>query len=175
MNLQDRIKKNEGYFKSIEIHNGYLTMIVNFKPKWGVFPSPDEKIKVGNSPSGIKDEWVYYGKYDEITVDEIFDLVEQTIDVNLEAALKIELMKEKIEELKKLFAETPYSKLQTLSFNIEDITNDIRYKNKSRKANKRSKIKDVTISEEIITNEKEPLKSEINAIIEDEIKIETTV
>lgn len=175
MNLQDRIKKNEGYFKSIEIHNGYLTMIVNFKPKWGVFPSPDEKIKVGNSPSGIKDEWVYYGKYDEVTVDEIFDLVEQTIDVNLEAALKIELMKEKIEELKKLFAETPYSKLQTLSFNIEDITNDIRYKNKSRKANKRSKIKDVTISEEIITNEKEPLKSEINAIIEDEIKIETTV
>ena len=172
MNLQHRIKKKEGYFKSIEIHNGYLTMIVNFKPKWGVFPSPDEKIKVGNSPSGVKDEWVYYGKYDEVTVDEIFDLVEQTIDVNLEAALKIELMKEKIDELKKLFAETPYSKLQTLTFNIEEISTDIKSKNKSRKANKRSKIKDIVVNEESITNDLECLKSEINAIPEEEIKVE---
>jgi hypothetical protein len=172
MNLQDRIKKNEGYFKSIEIHNGYLTMIVNFKPKWGVFPSPDEKIKVGNSPSGNKNEWVYYGKYDEVTVDDIFDLVEQTIDVNLEAALKIELMSEKIEELKKLFSETPYSKLQTLTFNISD-TNNSKTKNKSKKANKRSKIEENDVNDVIIASKEEPLKSEINAIQNDEIvKIE---
>ena len=132
--LQDRIKKNEEYFKSIEIHNGYLTMTVTFKDKWGVFPSPDEKIKVGNSPNNIKNEWVYYGKYNEVTTDDIFDLVEQTIEVNLEAALKIELMKEKIEELKQLFSQTPFSRLQTLSFVLED-----EHKNKPKKANKRSK------------------------------------
>lgn len=164
--LQDRIKKNEEYFKSIEVHNGYLTMTVSFKDKWGVFPSPDEKIKVGESPNGVKNEWVYYGKYNEITVEDIFDLVEQTIEVNLEAALKIELMKEKIEELKNLFSQTPYSKLQTLTFNLHE---DVKPKNKSRKANKRSKIEDNVINEESIISNEESLKSEINAIQNDEI------
>ena len=159
--LKDRIKKNEEYFKSIEIHNGYLTMTVQFKDKWGVFPSPDEKIKVGSSPNGKQNEWVYYGKYDEITSEDIFDLVEQTVEVNLEAALKIELLKKKIDELKSLFAKTPYSKLETLTFHLED---ENKSKTKPKKQNKRHIKQENVINEESITNDETSLKTDLNDV-----------
>jgi len=154
MVLQDRIKNNEEYFKCIEVHNGYLTMTVECKPKWSVFPSPDEKVKVGNSPSGIDNEWVYYGKYDEITIDDLFDLVEQAVSVNKEAELKIVLMKEKITELQKIFADTPYEILKTLSFSL---------KTKNKRQNKNHKKED-NIVEDLSQNEE--------TLVDEEVKTE---
>ena len=48
MTLQERIKKNEVYFRGMEIVNNTAIIKVLYGEKWGAYPSPDEKIKVAN-------------------------------------------------------------------------------------------------------------------------------
>ena len=52
----------------------------------------------------------------------MFDLVEQTIKANQDIVLKLKLLKDKVEELKELFQNTPYDDLLNLRFVIEKPT-----------------------------------------------------
>jgi hypothetical protein len=52
----------------------------------------------------------------------MFDLVEQTIKANQDIVLKLKLLKDKVEELKELFQNTPYDDLLNLQFVIEKPT-----------------------------------------------------
>ena len=42
----DRIDKIKDYFRGIELINGVRIVNIMYPPKWGVFPSDDEKIKM---------------------------------------------------------------------------------------------------------------------------------
>lgn len=138
--LQKRIDKISKYFKSMELTNGTFIVSVIYEPKWGVFPSEDEKIKVTPSDD-VADEWFYYAKSSEKSIDEVFDLIDETIDSNLAAAEKYKLLIEKFDELKKMFAEEDLDRLKTLRFVL----------NKPKKQRGRKKSEDIkTKDDEIV-------------------------
>lgn len=132
--LQDRIKKNIEYFRGIEVIEDKVIIKVQYGDRWGAFPSKDNKIKVAKSESSV-DEWFYYAQADEVEFDEIFDLIEQTIEMNLNAYIKLELLTKKIEELKEIFSSTSLKKLETLKFVMDEIVD----KPKKRKYTRRKK------------------------------------
>lgn len=158
MTLQERIKKNEVYFRGMEIVNSTAIIKVLYGEKWGAYPSPDEKIKVAKSEE-VPNEWFYYSDYTYTVIDEIFDLIEETIDMNLSAIERLGLFNQKMEELKELFANEPLSKLKTLTFHFEE---------EKSKRNNRKKKKN---KEEIPTDE---IKSEVVYEVEnnEEINVE---
>ena len=158
MTLQERIKKNEVYFRGMEIVNNTAIIKVLYGEKWGAYPSQDEKIKVAKSEE-VPNEWFYYSDYTYTVIDEIFDLIEETIDMNLSAIERLGLFNQKMEELKELFANEPLPKLKTLTFHFEE---------EKSKRNNRKKKKN---KEEIPTDE---IKSEVVYEVEnnEEINVE---
>ena len=157
--LQERIKKNEVYFRGMEIVNNTAIIKVLYGEKWGAYPSPDEKIKVAKSEE-VPNEWFYYSDYTYTVIDEIFDLIEETIDMNLSAIERLGLFNQKMEELKELFANEPLSKLKTLTFHFEE---------EKPKRNKKKKV--VKLEEPIVEEE---LQSEVVCKVEnnEEINVE---
>jgi hypothetical protein len=159
MTLQERIKKNEVYFRGMEIVNNTAIIKVLYGEKWGAYPSPDEKIKVAKSDE-VPNEWFYYSDYTYTVIDEIFDLIEETIDMNLSAIERLGLFNQKMEELKELFANEPLSKLKTLTFHFEE---------EKPKRNKKKKV--VKVEEPIVEEE---LQTEVVCKVEnnEEINVE---
>ena len=141
----DRIDKIKDYFRGIELINGVRIVNITYPPKWGVFPSDDEKIKVAKSEDKVN-EWFYYGDCELVTFSDIFDLIDNTIEMNVSAEEKLELLNQKFEELKHLFATEPLEKLKTLAF-IFDIPK------KGKKNKRKTEPKTVTESYEIETVE----------------------
>lgn len=134
--LQDKIDKIQKYFKSMELTNGTFIVSVKYEPKWGVFPSEDGKIKVTPSEE-IDDEWFYYAKSAEKTIDDVFDLINETIDSNLAAAEKYKLLIDKFDELKKMFAEEDLDRLKTLKF----VLGKVKKVKKTKKSNETTEVK----------------------------------
>ena len=115
MTLQDRITSIQPYFRGIEIKETLFIVRILYPKKWTAYNREDEVIKVTKSDTN-SNEWFYYANIDEIDLNEIFDLVEDTIHTNEALYMKIELMKKKMEELKNLFQEETLERLRTLEF-----------------------------------------------------------
>ena len=139
--ITKRIKENIEYIKSVEIINQMFIVKVQYNSRWGTYPSEDEKIKVAKSEDTIG-EWYYYANYDDVDIDDIIDLIEDTIRVNQNAVKKVELLSKKVEELKALFADNDYEKLETLQFVMEEPKKEkIKPKKTERKTKKTTKRK----------------------------------
>lgn len=147
--LQDRIKDNSKYFRGMEMTNGILIVKVLYEDKWGVYPKEDESVKVVKSNES-PNEYYYYGDFDVITFDDVFDLIEETVMMNINAAKKIELLNQKFDELKHIFATEKLEKLETLYFAFEEVKKTSKPK---RKYNKKKKEETVEIIEVPETNE----------------------
>lgn len=152
--LQDRLDKIKDYFQSIEQFEGKWVICVKYKPKWGAYPSENGKINAvpdENTP----DLWWYYGKDNKVDIDSIFDLIDETIQTNLDAIRKVELFKLKAEELKKIFSDDsiPFKKLQTLKFIFDEksiVSND---KPKKSKRSKPMSKKDILKIDDSVVDE----------------------
>lgn len=139
-NLQDSIKEVSQYFRGLDVYNDAIMVKVEFPKKWNIYDSEDGKIKAAPSETG--DNLIYYyGNCHEITYEDIFSLLEDTIQNNENLAKKIELLKTKGEELKELFSSLSYEELLTLKF-----TFDKKAKPK-RKYTRRKKDNNVSINE----------------------------
>lgn len=117
--LQDEIMKLGDYFRGIEYYNEALIVKVNFPQRWKVFPSKDGNIKPAKSDKAAG-EYYYYGNMNLVTLDDIFGVIKETINVNKDMELKLQLLSEKATELKELFEANPYEKLVNLKFVIEE-------------------------------------------------------
>lgn len=106
------------YIRGIEMYNDALIVKVVYPSKWQAYPSNDDRIKVAPSDSNPNESY-YYADSENTTYDDILDLIEETIKVNSETALKIKLLADKIEELKELFSSKDYEELQSLTFYFE--------------------------------------------------------
>lgn len=157
MNLNERIKKNEKYFKGMEIIANTVIIKVQYGDKWGAYPSSDETIKIAKSEENVN-EWYYYGDYTFSIIDEIFDLIEETIEMNLAAIERLDLFNQKMEELKDLFANESLPRLKTLTFVLQDI-NKPKYKKRKKKEIEDDKI-DI-IDNNVIKTEDNEIKKEI--------------
>lgn len=163
MTLQERIKKNEAYFRGMEIVNNTAIIKVLYGEKWGAYPSQDEHIKVAKSEE-VPNEWFYYADYTYTIIDEIFDLIEETINMNLSAIERLHLFNQKMEELKEIFANETLDKLKTLQFKFEE---EKKYKRKKSKKQNKQEIKteeEIIVQDENVNFEEEqyPILMETN-------------
>lgn len=131
--LQERIKNNIDYFRGMEMTNGITVIKVAYKDRWGAYPTEDDSIKVAKSDT-VANEWFYYADTDSVDIEKIFDLIEETVEMNSTVTIKLELLSEKINELKQLFSKTSLTKLQTLQFVMDE---NVKEKPKKRKYTKR--------------------------------------
>ena len=154
--LHKRIDKISPYFQGMEITNGVLIVKVIFEEKWGTFPSEDERVKVAASQE-VANEWFYYADYSVVPMDEVFDLIEETIAMNKSAAAKLELLSTKFEELKLLFSKEPLEKLLTLEFVMKDITPKKNAKKKTRSKKRKSDVEQIPQEDELPAQATAPL------------------
>lgn len=142
--LQDRIKDNAKYFRGMEMTNGILIVKVLYEEKWGVYPKDDESVKIAKSTE-LPNEWYYYGDFDVITFDDVFDLIEETVEMNINAAKKIQLLNQKFEELKQIFATENLQKLETLYFGFNETV-----KSKPKRKYNKKKKEEINTTEEVV-------------------------
>ena len=158
--LQDRLNKIKDYFQSIEQFEGKWVICVRYNPKWGAYPSENGKINAvpdENTP----DVWWYYGKDDKVDIDSIFDLIDETIQTNLDAIRKVELFKLKAEELKRMFSDDSISfkKLQSLEFIFNEKVTTV--SNKPKKGKRLMSKKDILKIDDSVADEvTEPVEAE---------------
>ena len=138
--LQDEILKLGDYFRGIEYFNDALIVKVNFPTRWQVYPSIDGNIKPAKSENEVGG-YFYYGDMNKVSLDDIFGLIEETIEANKDAELKIQFLNEKVMELKELFKREPYERLSRLKFVIED---EVKEKKTKRKYTKKKKEEEIT-------------------------------
>lgn len=117
--LQERMTEMKPYFRGVEMFNEALIVKVIYPSKWQAYPSKDNRIKVTPSDSNPNESY-YYASSEDTTYDDMFDLIEETIKVNSETALKLKLLTQKVEELKELFSERSYEDLLTMTFAFEN-------------------------------------------------------
>jgi hypothetical protein len=143
--LQDRIIENQNYFLGVSVAENYMVMKVKFPEKWGVFKSTNPPIEVSKSQEEGENVYIYYGLMAKVTVDDLFDLLEDTVKQNVEALRKIELLQKKFDELKDLFARENIHRLEKLQFvipknEVNELIPDLNgTEKKKRKYNKKKK------------------------------------
>lgn len=117
------------------MYNDALIVKMQYPTKWKEYGSLDDKIRTARSEE--EPNLVYYYADSNISsYDDIFNLIEETIRVNQEMKLKLELLKDKFEELKEIFSDKPYEVLKTLEFSFKE---PLKTKGK-RKYTKRKKV-----------------------------------
>lgn len=133
--LQEEIMRFGDFFKGIERFNDALIVKVVFPSRWQVFSSKDERIKPakGNDVDG---EYYYYGDTNNVSLDEIFGLIDDTVKINREIEEKVSLLVEYRKKLEQLFEENNIDTLKRLEFTF---TEDSKAPKKKRKYTKRKK------------------------------------
>lgn len=125
--IQQRLDKLKPYVKGIRFVNTTSVVDVQLKENWTISNSEKISVKRGKSEENY---FMFYSEDQSITFDDILDFVEKTININVENEKKLELIKVKIEELKKHFETKPLSVLKTLKFQFDDlIPNTLETKN----------------------------------------------
>jgi hypothetical protein len=148
--LQERMNDMKPYFRGIEMYNEALMVKVVYPNNWRAYPSDDGRIKVTPSDDKSSNVTYYYADSKDTTYEEMFDLVEQTIKANQDIVLKLKLLKDKVEELKELFQNTPYDDLLNLQFVIEKPT-----KPKRKYVRKKVKVEEEVKQEEAVVDAEE--------------------
>lgn len=132
--MQDRILKIKDYFLGLEICDDIVFGKVDYPGKW-VIPSDEVlndmfNVKVVENNKGVG---FFYCCEINDGVTPIFDAIDFTIDFNKTLEEKSNLLLEKVNELKTLFAEKPIEVLRTIEFKYTE------KKTKSRKNKKEEK------------------------------------
>lgn len=115
LQIEEYIKELGDYFEGIERYNKALIVKILFPNKWAVYPSEDKRIKPAQSETN-PNEYFYYADSDDVKLEEIFQLIIETKNMNESVVNKVQLLKTKIEELKDFFKDKTIEELETLKF-----------------------------------------------------------
>lgn len=137
--LADKINEMNPYFQRIEKYNDALICVVIFPKNWAVFNSDSGKIKVAASDRKAY-EYFYYGDGNEVSLEDIFDFIKNTIEVNQSLEIKAKLLVQKSKELQDLFEVTPLEKLKTLEFTMKEPKKARAKRKYTKKQNKTLKV-----------------------------------
>lgn len=118
--IQKRIDLLKPYFKGIKVAEDYKIVEFNLKKSW-VIPKNAE-IDVQQKPIKESSNILYNMFYtDSKSFDQLLDYVEnEIINYNLEIEQKEELLRMKVEELKRVFEVKNLDELNSLKFITED-------------------------------------------------------
>ena len=115
MTFQERVKKLEQYRPDISFRDGAFILKIRFNHSWRVIEPQDKELIAFAQDNNTTGLYWYVAHIED--VDELFDLIDETIEVNQELERKRELYKQKVNDLKELFlSDVTYEKLCTLEF-----------------------------------------------------------
>ena len=117
MDINDRIKEIEPYFKSLNMVDGTTVILVKFPNKWKIF-NAEEITETYNVYTGKKEniDGTFFLSETANGVDCIFDAINEVINQNKTFEEKAVLLEQKANELSNLFLVEPLEKLRTLEF-----------------------------------------------------------
>lgn len=131
MNWEERLSKLNEYNVSFEIKQGYYHIALQYDNNWNILVSDNENIYI-QEKNGT---YHYIASTDSIKIDELFNLIDSTIEYNLDLQKKLLLFRQKTEELQEIFSTESYDKLKTIEFTFP----------KQKKSVKKAKQKEKTI------------------------------
>lgn len=117
MDINERIKEIEPYFKSLNMVDGTTVILVKFPDKWKIF-NAEELTETYNVYTGKKEnvDGIFFLSETSNGVDCIFDAIGEVINQNKTFEEKAALLEIKAKELSDLFLTEPLEKLRTLEF-----------------------------------------------------------
>ena len=130
-NLQEEILSIQDYFRSVEYFGNAIVVKVEFPDRWHVFSSDDNKIKAAPDDN-IPNIYFYYTDIKEGTLEDVFELIRKTVETNVNAVKKVEMMKTRLVELKEIFASHTIDELQKLKFVFEEDKPKRKYNRKKK-------------------------------------------
>lgn len=155
------IDKIKDYFVSMEHIDGRWVVSVRFQRTWSGYSSDNGKINaVEDEDKANKGLWWYFSNDTDASPDEIFSLIEETVNLNIEMEKKAELFTLKASELKDIFSDAKYSydDLKGLSFTFREtiskpVENVKETKKKPAKRTKKDVINAMSIKNIPVDNE----------------------
>ena len=120
MNIQERIKNISEYFVGMQMstEDNVVYVRTRFPDKWVISELLEDNFNV----RGIQDKknnTQFFFTNIENGFDVVFDAIDFTIQMNKSALERLELFKEKVEELKELFDSEEIDKLRRLEFTFK--------------------------------------------------------
>ncbi len=135
MDFEKRLNNLSDYNVTFEIKQGYYHIALVFNKKWAVLDSDNPAIYIENRDGVIH----YIAEKDGVTLDEMFDLIDETVNYNLDLQKKLDLFKLKAKELQEIFASQNLNVLETLTFTFAEGDDKKKKKNESTPKKKRQK------------------------------------
>lgn len=138
MDVKERIKKVEQYFRGMQVQNvegqNIIYVIVQFPPKWIVDDEIPNKFGVSIAQGNDYQGQYYFCAEMEKGFDTVFDAVEYNITKMLTAQERANLLRQKVQELQELFMNESVNieALRTLEFTYK--TPKTRKKNEKKNA-----------------------------------------
>ena len=152
--LQDRIKDLSDYRPDIAYKDGAFILKIKFDKNWRIIEPSDDDIAYAKDDNVPNLHW--YVSTIENT-DKLFDLIEETIELNKEFEKKAGLYKEKVKELQELFlSDIPYDKLKTIQFVIPEPIAKPKPKTKKTQPKTQKKSEETTVSETAVVVDNTP-------------------
>jgi len=112
MEWENKLKELNEYNVAFEIRQGYYHISIVFQDGWDVI-LPDNKNIYLEKRNGIHH---YIASTETISINEMFDCIDNTIQYNKDLERKLILFKEKTKELQDIFSKEDYEKLKTIEF-----------------------------------------------------------
>lgn len=159
MNLQDVMVKLAEYSVGCRIMDGYFLINITYDKDWNVIPPENEKIEFAQK-NGIS---YYMAMINEVSFDEVFKSIRETIDYNIDLQKKVTLFKAKVDELQEIFAKEDLDTLRTITFEYTS-----KKKDKRKYVKKKEIGKGNTITEDIDSKEADKVETIENNIVKGE-------
>lgn len=148
MTLQENLIELSPYNIDFRYYGNWYLIGVQYKEGWQIL-EPDNPL-IEHMPKDGK--YYYSAPMNEVSIDEIFNSIKDTIEHNKDLQKKVELFQQKIEELQNIFSVEDYDTLLTLNFKYK------KYKKKKPKDK---------VNEDVISEEKH--KSDETVLLNDDI------
>ena len=116
MNLQDILVKLQAYHVGCRVEDGNFLITLIYDEGWKIIPPENNKIDFGQE----KDITYYAAAINEVSFDEVFMSIKETIDYNIDLQRKVTLYKAKVDELQEIFANESLEKLRTITFVFDE-------------------------------------------------------
>lgn len=164
MTIQDILIELSPYNVNCKIENGWFAIGVKFNSEWQILEPVNPLIEFLED-NGMQ----YYGaSLKEVSFDEVFQCIKETIEHNKDLEKRLILFKEKVKEMQELFKSEDYNTLKTLVFKLKR-------KNKKEIKEKKSETEEIE-NEEIVKqpDNKEEIK-EMETVVDEGIVYVDTI
>lgn len=115
MDIEAKINELSDLGVSFQITGNYYHVVIKYKDNWKIINGDDRLIHVEKRDKNTH----YIGSKDEVSLSEIFKLIDETIEFNRDIELKLELFKTYTQQLQEIFAKETYKTLKTLKFSLK--------------------------------------------------------